>query len=127
MKERFKLAFILIIASILVSVLIGLFLALITPDGSGFDRFINLSKSIFFFFGAPGAVSGVLVLLTNIKDDLAIPFGLWIYYGSAAIAYFISNIIGWEMEDEALIVISGTISCLIAYIVWSNKYKEPQD
>ena len=80
------------------------------------------AQYMFFLFCGSGVVSALLLILTNINEDLSYGFGAGLYYGTIAIAYSISKL-GWYIPNWDRLILSFTIAALVCYIVWLEKFK----
>jgi len=103
--------------ALLFPVLFSAFLCLIPGFG-----FWYTAQYIFFLFCGSGVVSALLLILTNISEDLSFGFGAGLYYGTVAIA-FATTKLGWLIPDLDRLILSFVIAALICYIVWLKKYK----
>lgn len=122
-KSRLKLSLLLIFLSFAVSAILGLVFSCIPMGGTWVNRFLIISKYLYFLFTASATVSGVLGIITNIPDDQLYGYGLGIYYGGLIIASIMQNVMEWNLSDEQTVIISGLISCLCAYIFWLRHKK----
>lgn len=118
MKKRYKLAAFYIIISLVFPIPFSGLLCLIPK----MDDFLFVAKYFFFMFSAFPCVSGLLLILTNIPEDLSFGFGAALYYGSLTIAA-ITQKIGWGMGDTDRIILGFIISALVCYIVYLEHFK----
>lgn len=130
MKSRWMFAIYFILMPAAVCLFLALFPALIIlfkSEGSFFDGLCRFFPSCYWLFGGFGLVGAVLAICTNIDENLLYGFGTGIYYGTLGLGAFMRNFLKWEMADEPLLTISIVIACLIAYIVWLEKFKPKED
>lgn len=118
MKERYKLAAFYILGSLIFPIPLSGLLCLVPK----MDDFWFVAKYCFFMFSAFLCVAGLLLILTNIPEDLSFGFGAGLYYGSIAIAA-ITQEIGWGIGDTDRIILGFIISALVCYIVYLEGFK----
>lgn len=117
LDSRWGLATWLTLIAFLVPVLLSALLCLVP----GLD-FWSTAQYIFFLFCGSGVVAALLLILTNINEDLSFGFGAGLYYGTIAIAYC-SIKLGWHIPDWDRLILSFVMAALICYIVWLEKFK----
>lgn len=112
-ENRYGQSLFMTIISILLSVILGAVLSLI--DGA----FWRLTQIVFWFFFAPGIVSALLLVLTNIETDLSFGFGCGLYYGSV----FLIAIFG-KIGEKSLPYIAGiSLTIAICYCIYLKKFQ----
>lgn len=113
-ENRYGEALYLTVISIVLSVILGALLSLIA------GTFWHMTQVIFWFFCAPGIVSALLLVLTNIESDLSWRFGYGLYYGSVfLIAVF------KEIGDKSLPYIAGiSLTIAVCYSIYLKKFSE---
>lgn len=120
MKKFFNgrkgLAFVLLIASAGLTLIFGAGLSLLTKN------FWYTCVIVWGMFFAPAVVSAALLLLTNIEEDLAWPFGAGLYYGTVFV-YWLVDKFRWGIPTEDKILLGAIISGLVCYIVYLNMQK----
>lgn len=116
MKNRVWLAVMMMLVSLAMSFVLGIFFGLIA--GNIRDAIIF----IFLAFGAPGCVSALLLLITSIPDNLSWGFGLALYYGTLLLGNGICEYVGYE--DSLHFFIAFVIVAMACYIAWLTYFKE---
>ena len=113
--NRYGLAIWCIIIGLLIPAVLGAILGLIM--GGYFWASI---QSMFWCFGAPSVVSGLLLILTPISEDLSIGFGYGLYYGSIFTIYIFTKI-----ESETLPYVAGILlTAVVCYAVYLKLFKD---
>ena len=115
--SRWGLAVWFTLTALLSPVLLSVFLCLFP----GLDFWYTV-QYIFFLFCGSGLVSALLLVLTNINEDLSYGFGAGLYYGTIAVAYSI-DAFGWYIPNWDRLILSFIITALICYIVWLKMHK----
>ena len=105
--------------SFLLTVIMGGLLSLLTRN------FWYTCQYMFFLFFAFPIVTALLLVFTNIQENLAYEFGAGLYYGTLVMAA-ITQGFGWNLPDLARIFLSSIISALICYIVYLKNFKRKQ-
>lgn len=117
LSSRWGLAAWFILMAFLFPILFSAFLCIIP----GLDFWYTAQYIFILFCGFP-AISALLLILTNIKEDLSFGFGAGLYYGTMAITYF-SIELGWHIPTWDRLILSFIIAALVCYIVWLEKFK----
>ena len=113
-ENRYGEALYMAVISILVSMMLGAVCSLI--DGT----FWRATQIAFWFFGAPGIVSALLLVLTNIETDLSWGFGCGLYYGSVFLISIFEKI-----GDKSLSYIAGiSLTIVVCYSIYLNKFSK---
>lgn len=126
MKKLFKILdtrigfaiFYILVAGILCTIL-GFLFSLFDSLSS----FWFITQYIYVLFGAPSIASAVLLIFTNMNEELTFGFGMGWYYGACLVAYAIEKL-GWiiPMADRFLIgVFVSAIVCYFLYQSWPHK------
>ena len=111
-RNRYGEAFIYAVTSILLSVILGAVCSLIG------GRFWYLAQSLFLLFFAPGIVSALLLVLTNIKTNLSWGFGCGLYYGSLFLIAIFK-----KAGDTSLPYIAGiSLTIAICYCIYLKNF-----
>lgn len=114
-NTRFGLAIWAILSSVLCTAFVG---------GIGFFiiKKVYVFSYIFWLCFASPWVSALLLLLTDIPEDLTFGFGAALYYGTLVVAHFTEKA-GWVMKDLDRYFVGFIISALICYIVYLRRFK----
>ncbi len=113
-KNRYGEALYMAVISILLSVILGAALSIIA------GTFWDMTQSIFWFFCAPGIVSALLLVLTNIESNLSWGFGCGLYYGSV----FLISIFE-KVGDKSLPYIAGiSLTIAVCYSIHLKKFSK---
>lgn len=125
---RKKQAAFLALLSIGVSAVTGLlFCAVGGNDGKPFlDKWLFLSEAVFFLFGGGSFVAALLLILTNMSDDLVFGFGHGLYYGTYLGGGAIHELLRKRVPEIDCLAIAFVITALVCYIVWLKKFKDKQ-
>lgn len=116
-ENRYGEALFVAVISILLSVILGAVLSLI--DG----HFWRSTQIVFWFFFAPGIVSALLLVLTNIETDLSWGFGCGLYYGSAFLIAIFEKIGNKSLPYIAAISLAITVCYCIYLKKFQNRNK----
>ena len=116
-NSRWGLATWFTLTAILFPVLFSAFLCTIP----GLDYWYTV-QYIFILFCGFLVLAALLLVLTNINEDLSFGFGAGLYYGTMAITYF-STELGWHIPTLDRLILSFIIAALVCYIVWLEKFK----
>lgn len=125
MKDKMKRFAIMAGISVGSSAIIGLVftaIILLVGDKSGFLKiWWHMSCAMFVMFAAWMPAGGLLSLLTNMDDDLALKFGAALYYGTILGEKAMEYVFGTYGSNSYWLAF--TITALICYIVWMKNCK----
>ena len=111
-ENRYRKALYMTVISILLSAILGAVLSLIAGN------FWRLTQCVFWFFFAPGIVSALLLVLTNIETDLSWGFGCGLYYGSVFLIAIFE-----KTGDKSLPYIAGiSLTIAVCYCIYLKKF-----
>lgn len=112
---RYGFAVLYLLISFSLTLIIGGLLSLITKD------FFYTIGSIFYLFFAFPCVSALLLIFTNIEEDLSYGFGAGLYYGTIGVAAFI-DWLNWHITNCQKLFCGFVVSSLVCYIVYLERF-----
>lgn len=112
--------------SLLISLIVGIVFAVIADSERSFiDGIMQMTKIMLLYFGIAGIVGGFLMIATPLQDNLCFGFGCSLYYGTAALSYFLEDLI--HTSEEIRFSIAFVIVALVCYIIWLTRFKPEAD
>lgn len=123
MKWFFRNKYTFAAFSILTSVAFSAFLALFFSIAGG--RYWDLVIIMFFWFGAPLSVAGLLVLLINLDESLSFGYGCALYYGSVFLAGLLQK--WFHIAHHVGLIIAFVIVALSCYVFWLKHHKKKEE
>lgn len=124
MRSRIKSALFLVLISILTVSIIGATIVAINGEFTK-SAFLNISKLLFWLFGAPFISAVILLLVTKLEAAHCISFGSALYYGTIFVSIFLNDFI---ITDEInLFIISFVLVALVCYIYWLKAIKNKEE
>lgn len=85
----------------------------------GLSSFWYTTQYIYVLFGAPSIASAVLLIFTNMDEELTFGFGLGLYYGACLVAYAIGKL-GWIIPLLDRFLIGLFVSAVVCYFAYKS-------
>ena len=121
-KNRFITGAVMLLCSIGITLFLTILFSFFKLESLNYvERFIQLFKMMFWFFGAGVAVAGILAFTIPSVATHCAGFGMALYYGTVLLSGFLDRFITADLNER--LIISFVIVALCCYIYWLKKLK----